>query len=344
MQSIAVIISEGQSNNPVKRKLETDIAARVAADPRFELVVAPNLYDLKAEGEGVSKLKAFDGDMIILTWMYSRAAHWMLNRAGIAGQEGQSLLTYGDDEDQEEPNSEEDEKPRVIDELALPQRRIYCIDLRASQNPEEFLTEVQRIGEECHADGSDLVSWLAGKPTQESMERFLNPDNDTAVGAVAPANRITEDAGRRWYPVIDFSRCTNCMECIDFCLFGVYGVDHQETILVEQPDNCRKGCPACSRVCPENAIIFPQHKTPAIAGAAVAVDGLKIDLSRLFGAPESKEDAVDVAARERDEQLLLAGREAVGKSVGIPKRQEGKESAAKDDLDDLLDELDDSDL
>ena len=39
-----------------------------------------------------------------------------------------------------------------------------------------------------------------------------------------------------------------------------------ETILVEQPDNCRKGCPACSRVCPENAIIFPQHKTPAIAG------------------------------------------------------------------------------
>jgi MinD superfamily P-loop ATPase len=48
------------------------------------------------------------------------------------------------------------------------------------------------------------------------------------------------------------------MECIDFCLFGVYGVDRGETILVEQPDNCRKGCPACSRVCPENAIM----KTP----------------------------------------------------------------------------------
>ena len=78
---------------------------------------------------------------------------------------------------------------------------------------------------------------------------------------------IAEEPARRWYPVIDFSRCTNCMECIDFCLFGVYGVDRTETILVEQPDNCRKGCPACSRVCPENAIIFPQHKTPAIAGS-----------------------------------------------------------------------------
>ena len=50
-----------------------------------------------------------------------------------------------------------------------------------------------------------------------------------------PSLRIDEEPGRRWYPVIDYSRCTNCMECIDFCLFGVYGVDKVETILVEQP-------------------------------------------------------------------------------------------------------------
>ena len=41
-------------------------------------------------------------------------------------------------------------------------------------------------------------------------------------------------------PVIDRNRCTNCMECIDFCLFGVYGVDQDDRILVELPDNCRK--------------------------------------------------------------------------------------------------------
>jgi len=130
------------------------------------------------------------------------------------------------------------------------------------------------------------------------------------------------------------------MECIDFCLFGVYGVDRVETILVEQPDNCRKGCPACSRVCPENAIIFPQHKTPAIAGAPAEAAVFKIDLSKLFGAP----DAVDVAVRERDEQLLLAGREAVGANVGMPKRQEGKAKQPSDDLDELLDKLDDMEL
>jgi ferredoxin len=132
------------------------------------------------------------------------------------------------------------------------------------------------------------------------------------------------------------------MECIDFCLFGVYGVDGADTILVEQPDNCRKGCPACSRVCPENAIIFPQHKTPAIAGAPAEVGALKIDLSRLFGAPDLS--AVEIAAKERDEQLLLAGRDEVGMSVGIPKRQADQSSSPRDELDDLIDGLDELDV
>jgi ferredoxin len=127
-------------------------------------------------------------------------------------------------------------------------------------------------------------------------------------------------------------------------LFGVYGVDNVETILVEQPDNCRKGCPACSRVCPENAIIFPQHKTPTIAGAALVAESLKIDLSKLFGAPDTGETAEQAAVRERDEQLMLAGREAVGAAVGLPKRHAETTAAAKDELDSLLDALDDANL
>jgi MinD superfamily P-loop ATPase len=134
------------------------------------------------------------------------------------------------------------------------------------------------------------------------------------------------------------------MECIDFCLFGVYGVDGAETILVEQPDNCRKGCPACSRVCPENAIIFPQHKTPTIAGANIVGETMKIDLSLLFGAPESDKSAEEIAVAERDEQLQLAGRETVGAAVGLKKRHAEEASEPNDDLDDLVDELDALDL
>ena len=118
------------------------------------------------------------------------------------------------------------------------------------------------------------------------------------------------------------------------------GVDHHDTILVEQPDSCKKGCPACSRVCPENAIIFPGHKTPGIAGANGEVAGLKIDLSTLFGAP----NALDVAVSERDAELAADGRETVGMTVGLPKRQVGKKNKTRDELDDLMDGLDAMDV
>jgi hypothetical protein len=162
------------------------------------------------------------------------------------------------------------------------------------------------------------MQWVQGSPAPAPLARFLDP------------------TPRRWHPVIDYSRCTNCMECIDFCLFGVYGVDGGERILVDQPDNCKKGCPACSRVCPEHAILFPMHKTPEIAGAPGGeLGGLKIDLSKLFGGP----NAMELAAMERDTELVRDGREAVGMTVGIPKRQAGKPSGPKDDLDNLMDQL-----
>ena len=90
--------------------------------------------------------------------------------------------------------------------------------------------------------------------------------------------------------------------------------------------------------------MFPQHKTPAIAGSSESAASLKIDLSQLFGAPQDNKNAVEVAALERDEQLVLAGRDAVGMSVGIAKRQAEPDSQERDDLDDLVDELNDLDL
>jgi NAD-dependent dihydropyrimidine dehydrogenase PreA subunit len=143
-----------------------------------------------------------------------------------------------------------------------------------------------------------------------------------------PPEQLLKAPERGWYPVIDYSRCTNCMECIDFCLFGVYGVDKLDRILVEHQDNCKRGCPACSRVCPEHAIMFPDYKTPAIAGAPVgAISGLKIDLTKLFGG--DAQDALQQAVAERDRELVQDGRSAVGMAVGIPKRQTDKPSEGR---------------
>ncbi len=359
---ITVVLSQGQSHNPAKRKLEEDIVAALLFERGVEVTVIPNLYDLAPDGTGMLCLQGISGDTIVLSWLYPRAARWILSRNDVRGQEGTSLLVEDLDDGDEEANEADDEKDRVIDQFELPNRRIYCIDLRVSSDAAEFVEEVRRIADETATQVVQLDGWLGGDPKQEQLEQFHKPaagnvhHDDDVNGQVATsesANQsdlpaiiepfvVDEDASRRWYPVIDFGRCTNCMECIDFCLFGVYGVDRVETILVEQPDNCRKGCPACSRVCPENAIIFPQHKTPAIAGSADVAASLKIDLSKLFGAPDAA--AVDVAVRERDEQLELVGRDVVGHEVGLARRQADKGKAPKDDLDDLINQLDEFEL
>lgn len=326
-----VVLSRGQSRNPQKRGLEQAIADAAEKIEGVNVLVIPHLYDLPKGSDSYQQLSAVEGDLIVVSWIYARAAHWVLDRNGIQGQIGDVELgdESEEDSDDESPVNQSDQSEavesdpvdRVTDLYPRPDRSIHCVDLKLANDAEVFLGEIRRIIN-------------------------LNPKPDGSLPIVGgQLVQVDEQTSRRWYPVIDFSRCTNCMECVDFCLFGVYGVDGTENILVEQPDNCRKGCPACSRVCPENAIIFPQHKAPAIAGAQTDGDeGFKIDLSQLFGAPATGEDAIATAARERDEQLLLAGRETVGIDEQLKKRQADLAAEPKDQLDRLIDSLDEFDL
>ena len=91
-----------------------------------------------------------------------------------------------------------------------------------------------------------------------------------------------------WFPVIDYSRCTNCMQCLSFCLFDVYGVSKEGKIQVQNNDNCKTNCPACSRVCPEVAIMFPKYQQGPINGDEVSEtdvgrEKMKVDISSLLG-------------------------------------------------------------
>ncbi len=71
-----------------------------------------------------------------------------------------------------------------------------------------------------------------------------------------------------WYPVLDKKRCIECGKCHDFCLFGVYAVEDKR-VRVAQPQNCKNSCPACARMCPNRAIIFPKYeKSPINGGTA----------------------------------------------------------------------------
>jgi len=123
-----------------------------------------------------------------------------------------------------------------------------------------------------------------------------------------------------WFPVIDYDRCTNCMQCLSFCLFGVYGVDTEKRIQVQNNDNCKTNCPACSRVCPEAAIMFPKYKAGPINGDVVSESDLqkekmKVDISALLGGDVYEmlrlrsEKAKSRFSKERDSDKALAERQ-----------------------------------
>ncbi len=123
-----------------------------------------------------------------------------------------------------------------------------------------------------------------------------------------------------WFPVIDYDRCTNCMQCLSFCLFGVYGVDEQNKIQAQNHDNCKTNCPACSRVCPEAAIMFPKYKAGPINGDVVqdsdmGKEKMKVDISALLGgdvysALRQRSDAAKARfSKERDDKKALQERQ-----------------------------------
>ncbi len=144
---------------------------------------------------------------------------------------------------------------------------------------------------------------------------------DLAETTRAEAGAIAHGEWKPWFPVIDYDRCTNCMQCLSFCLFGVYGVDAEQRIQAQNQENCKTNCPACSRVCPEAAIMFPKYKAGPINGDVVQAgdvgkEKMKIDISALLGgdvysALRNRSEAAKTRfSKERDEKKALQERQS----------------------------------
>jgi Pyruvate/2-oxoacid:ferredoxin oxidoreductase delta subunit len=149
------------------------------------------------------------------------------------------------------------------------------------------------------------AKWLLKKHGIEaSTYRYDAFDSEsacfTALQEQAPQTQAAESTvieltpqgvkfAQRWYPVVDKDRCNNCGQCLQFCLFGVHSQDNEGVIGVTHPDLCKTGCPACSRICPQGAIMFPMYaKDEAIAGAPGLFMSPDIAARRMFYAKTKK--------------------------------------------------------
>src|SRR2546423_9498851 len=112
-ERLTVVVSQAQGKNPARRALEEAVTAALILEPGLDVSVVPYLYDLDPQPTGRLFLESVASDMVVLGWMYPRAAFWLLDRDGIKGHFGESHLKppAADDEDEE---ATEPEPPKGI--------------------------------------------------------------------------------------------------------------------------------------------------------------------------------------------------------------------------------------
>ncbi len=131
----------------------------------------------------------------------------------------------------------------------LPDDKLAILDMR------------QRSAEEVVSAIAAFAAADAPSPVREDAGMGDSPPAGPAAGP--PRSWVP------WFPVIDYDRCTNCRQCMGFCLFGVYALDEAGTVRVASPSRCKTNCPACARTCPQVAIMFPKYPEGPISGLPV---------------------------------------------------------------------------
>lgn len=150
----------------------------------------------------------------------------------------------------------------------------------------------------CYSRAMSALYAAAGKPqptfielrehtADHVMDELLLADRNIAAEQqdaaleeiMALPKKIGTDA---WFPTLESDKCVNCGKCHDFCLFGVYDkVDGK--VRVVAPENCKNNCPACARICPVGAIIFPKYdKAPINGGEQMEEGTIKIDMEAVY--------------------------------------------------------------
>src|SRR4029453_15874502 len=111
---LTVVLSQAQGKNPAKRALEESIVAALIMEPGLDVSVVPHLYDLDAAHTGRMFLESISGDMVLLSWLFPRAAFWLPDRHKNKGKWGETQLKPPADDDLDEEEAATPEPPKGI--------------------------------------------------------------------------------------------------------------------------------------------------------------------------------------------------------------------------------------
>ena len=213
-------------------------------------------------------------------------------------------------------------EPHNVDEASC----LVVPDLcRAAQEKDPCFEQVASSGSPvvhaCHPRAVKALFEFAGHPLPKTTE-FHNLRSPT----IQPSNTPTLQSSPAWFPVIDSDRCTHCGQCFEFCLFGVYEKDAEGRVTVVNPQSCKNNCPACARICPEAAIIFPKVGESPIDGAEISDEdalkaNIKVNVDEILG-----DDVYAALNARKQKRRSLLNQKKIEQALAERKKCSGGES------------------
>jgi Pyruvate/2-oxoacid:ferredoxin oxidoreductase delta subunit len=231
---------------------------------------------------------------------------------------------------------------QLLDELAATGQTVHSVAdlcLLASRR-DPLLTELAQVDDlivlACYPRAVRSLLQYAGVTFSETA-RFYNLREQSAeevLKSIVP--EYTPDSSQSplpqafpekdgewipWFPVLDRERCTNCKQCLNFCLFGVYEEGADGQVEVTNPSGCKTYCPACARICPQAAIVFPKVGDSPINGAEITDENalrdiIQVNVESILGADpyaallERRKRNATRRLKNRDDERARAERQA----------------------------------
>ena len=166
----------GTGQEPDKPALEESIAAALILEPGLDVSIVPYLYDLGPDHTGRLFLESVRGDMVVLGGCIPRAAFWLLDRDGIKGHEGGQPDRSRSDATRMRMRTASRNRPRASGQSSVPDRHIYCLDLRDQDDHRVYVDEVKRIALECRQRReANLKQWIGGQPSHGAAWALPGP-------------------------------------------------------------------------------------------------------------------------------------------------------------------------
>lgn len=167
-----------------------------------------------------------------------------------------------------------EQKDECVHEIAA--TTVVACHPRAVKSLLEYVGEENTKSLNLRTDSVEEVSKTLGIDAAEVDEAEINEVMQTLDSY---PQKLGEDA---WYPTLDKDVCCECGKCHEFCPFGVYEIV-EDRIRVMHPTHCKNNCPACARMCPASAIIFPKYdRSPINGGIEQQEQAVQLDTKELY--------------------------------------------------------------